>query len=270
MSDFATLKNYGDITYKVTHLKHRSEGAKENRKYTEKGTAGNETKLANNLSRAKSCVYEYAYCNSWDYFVTLTFDNSLHDRSDLPALMKSFTQYIRDLRKKGYDIAYLLIPELHKDGKSWHLHGFLRGLPASQVKPLKGRLPKRLRDMINSGRKLYTWTGYAEKFGFCDLEPVQNIEAASKYVLKYITKDMTRTVRELNAHMYYASQGLNRAMIECAGEMVRGLEYNPFRHDERYYENEYVVVKEYHSHEAALRHFFEEATPDYASIALSV
>ena len=42
-----------------------------------------DVKLSNNISRAKSKVFEYAYCNHWDYFITLTISPDKYDRYDL-------------------------------------------------------------------------------------------------------------------------------------------------------------------------------------------
>lgn len=95
--------------------------------------ATNEQKLENNLSRSRNKVFEYAYCNDWEYFVTMTLDKEKFDRYDLKAWKKSLTQWIRDYRKKyGCKIQYLLIPERHKDG-AWHIHGLLSGLPADRL-----------------------------------------------------------------------------------------------------------------------------------------
>ena len=40
-------------------------------------------------------------------------------------MLNKITQMIRDLRKKGYNIKYIFIPELHADGINWHLHGLI-------------------------------------------------------------------------------------------------------------------------------------------------
>ena len=89
----------------------------------------NPEKLANNISRARSTIYELALCNEWQFFCTLTLDKEKYDRYDLKKFHKDLTQHIRDMNKKyKTKINFLLIPEQHKDG-AWHMHGFLSGLP---------------------------------------------------------------------------------------------------------------------------------------------
>lgn len=57
-----------------------------------------------------------------------------------------------------------------------------------------------------------------KKFGWCDLEPIKNNEAVSKYLTKYITKTILdsesgRGVKESEKNIYYCSQGLNRSQV---------------------------------------------------------
>ena len=76
----------------------------------------NDGKLANNLSRARTRIFEYAICNKFEYFVTLTL-NHKRDRYDLGNYIKDLGQMIRNYRRL-YDvnIQYLLIPEQHVHG----------------------------------------------------------------------------------------------------------------------------------------------------------
>ena len=60
----------------------------------------------------------------------------------------------------------------------------------------------------------------SKKFGFCDLEFVCNPEAVSKYITKYINKDLATSVTELNAHLYYHSRGLQTAKTMKKGTML--------------------------------------------------
>lgn len=173
-------------------------------------------KLEPSLSRTKSEVLELALCNDWDFFCTFTIDEKKFDRFDLCVWQKSFTQWLRDQRKKGLNIAYLLVPERHKDG-AWHCHGLFRGLDASHLVtfsdldssgfrlPSGRRLPKYLRES-----DYCTWMAYYEKFGYNSFGLIRSSVASAFYVSKYITKDNLRSVTDLHAHKYWASQKLNR------------------------------------------------------------
>ena len=87
---------------------------------------------------------------------------------------------------------------------------------------------------VLNGDPVYNWTAYADKFGFCDLEPIKNAEAVSKYIQKYICKDLARSVSEVGAHMYYRSRGLREPEVKKSG--VSSLQLAPT------YESEYVSI----------------------------
>lgn len=81
-------------------------------------------KLLNNITRARSKILDYAYNNDFSYFITATISPK-YDRSDLNRFIRNINQTFRDLRKKyNGDLFYLIIPEHHKDLKSWHIHRF--------------------------------------------------------------------------------------------------------------------------------------------------
>ena len=180
----------------------------------------NDIKLLNNLTRAKTQILELALCNKWDYFITLTINRDKHNRYDLEAYHKKLGQFIRNYNKKyGLNIKYLLVPEKHKDG-AWHEHGFIMGLPNEHLEAftLSQKLPNYLRKKLKEGEEIYNWLPYMKKFGFCDLEPIKNHQGASYYVLKYITKDLQRSVSKLGGHLYRASQNLKKAEVVAKGE----------------------------------------------------
>ena len=94
--------------------------------------------LMENLLRASSGpvakFFELAYCNPWNWFFTGTLDPNKFSRDDLERFHSALTQWLRDYNKKhSLSIKYLLIPEKHQDGSSWHMHGFLMGLPEEHL-----------------------------------------------------------------------------------------------------------------------------------------
>ena len=101
------------------------------------------------------------------------------------------------------------------------MHGFLYGLPVEHLKQFKigDKMGKGLSDKVKNGDVVYNWLPYADKFGFCDLERVRDSEAVSKYITKYITEDLAKSVTELNAHQYYHSRGLACSETKKIGTM---------------------------------------------------
>lgn len=192
------IKKYGD-KYKVTIC--NIDVWQKDTEYIENGLKKeNEEigKLRNNISRAKNKVFEYAKCNDWDYFATLTLDKAKRDRCDLQAYIRDLGRFIRNERRKGCDIKYLLIPEQHKDA-AWHMHGYFSGIPVSDVQ-------------INS-YGYYEWSRYAKRFGYCSLDKIKDKERCDNYITKYISKEMGGLAIEKNKKLYYTSRGLHTAEV---------------------------------------------------------
>ena len=166
-------------------------------------------KLKNNLIRARTTVFQYAMCNPWDWFATITLDQTKYDRYDLEKFRKDIAQFIRDMRKKyGSHLIYLIIPEQHKDG-AWHMHGLFGGIPESAITEFNAGKSKTLQKLKRLRYK--NWPDYANKFGFVSMGKVKDAVSVAFYVTKYITKDMQNSVTESGKHLFYSSQKLNKA-----------------------------------------------------------
>ena len=78
--DVTIIKKLGEHFIKLTNLNAcRKSGLLVGRAYSPKGSV-NETKLENNLSRAKSNVLDLASSNPWKHFCTFTIDKERYDR----------------------------------------------------------------------------------------------------------------------------------------------------------------------------------------------
>lgn len=249
------LKRYTDDYYKLVLMNSVLMPGYENktskiRTPVNRAERRHEYKLANSLSRSRSTIFELAYCNHWDWFVTLTIAPDKHDRYDLAGTYKRLAKWLNNYNmRSGVKILYLLIPEPHKNG-AWHFHGLLSGLPFTQVTPftLEDNIPLRLKQLIMSGRQIYKWDAYAKTFGYVTLEPILEPMHCAKYMTKYITKELQQSSIELNHHIYYCSKGLRRAEVIFRGDVRRELEAPDF-------ENEYVHIKSFSSVEEAALYF---------------
>jgi len=186
ISDCSFLKKYSENKYKLVTLRLCKVGGYEEEKNTlyevkDKNKCDrnvNEEKLSNSISRTKSKILEYALCNDFEYFVTLTLNKSKIDRSDINNFVKKLGQYIRNIKKlKNQKIQYILIPEKHKDGKNWHMHGLMKGLKDLRKYDISENIPKKMKDKIKKYREenlnLYEWVGYSKRFGFNCIEPIR-------------------------------------------------------------------------------------------------
>lgn len=165
-------------------------------------------KLSQSLSRSRQKIFELIECNSFTYFCTFTLNPDKYDRNNLDKFIKDFSQYIRDLRKKyNYDIKYLFIPELHKNG-GWHLHGVM-DLPIDCLSRFNkdDKLPKYIIDHIDT---LYNFVGYQNKFGYCVLESIREKSRVASYITKYITKDLAKGI-DKNKKCFFHSRKLKTA-----------------------------------------------------------
>ena len=165
-------------------------------------------------------IEAYALCNDWDLFGTFTLNGKYRDRKDLDGFRKDIMQFIRDCRKQMGKIEVLLVPELHKNKDGWHMHGLLQGVPVESLRlfTLQEKLPDYIRDKLKASQLVYDWPKYRQSFGFVDLEPIKNRDAAARYITKYITKGMNADAEtgiersadaiELGKHLYYPTRGL--------------------------------------------------------------
>lgn len=153
-------------------------------------------KLANNISRARETVYGYACCNDWDYFITATLNGLWYDRDDLDKFKKDMTKWADNYKQRhNPKFKYLLVPELHKDGHTWHMHGLLAGINDEDLE-------------INQYKYL-DFPKLSKKFGYVSLEKIRSRQRVARYVSKYITKELG-ALRDKHTRLFYASQGLKK------------------------------------------------------------
>lgn len=255
--DIATLKQYREDYYRITLHRQIRRGGYEavdgEPSRGRKNTAGNERKLSESLSRTKSTIFELALCNPWEWFVTLTLNPEYHDRKDLKTYKKKLSTWIKNYNRiYDREIKYLLIPELHHDKVHWHMHGLMMGLPQENLEAFseEEKLPIQILIELKRGNQIYNWPAYEKAFGFITISKIRSGEAVSKYITKYITKELNDTRIDLNDHLYYCSKGLKRAEKLYQGPLTRELTAD--------FSNEYVQIKTVHTLEEALTYFTDE------------
>lgn len=164
--------------------------------------------------RAKSAVFDLAMSTGLDMFLTLTVDGSKLDRYDPVQIFGHLHDWLDNaVRRKG--LAYVLVPEWHKDG-ALHFHALCnRALPlvdsGTMIPPAGGR-PRRPRsaaqraEWLTGGGKI-VYNVPAWKWGFSTaLELSGDRRAAAGYVSKYITK----ADKKIGGRWYYSGGDLRR------------------------------------------------------------
>lgn len=179
----------------------------------ERGVDNSVDNLARVKRRARSAVRDLALSNPMSYFVTLTFDASKVDRYDIKAIVRKVNCWLdNQVRRRG--LAYILVPELHKDG-AIHFHGFFNDALAvtdsGTVVPPNGGRPRRPRSKAERAEWLATGGHVVYNlpwpYGFSTaMELYGDYHSAVGYVCKYIAKEQTK----IGGRWYYHGGALQR------------------------------------------------------------
>jgi hypothetical protein len=177
--------------------------------------------------RARTAVRDLALCNPMTHFVTLTFDAAKVDRYDIKAIMRKVNSWLdNQVRRRG--LAYILVPELHKDG-AVHMHGlFTSSIALSDsgtMVPPNGGKPRRPRSaaqrsewIATGGRIVYNLDGWPYGFSTA-MELHGDYRAAVGYVCKYIAKEQTK----VGGRWYYHGGALSLPSVSYADANVEDI-----------------------------------------------
>lgn len=152
--------------------------------------------------RTVNKIHDLARCEQWTMFYTLTFSPDVVDRQDFGACMKKARMWFNNIRKrKAPNIKYLIVPELHADKKSWHIHGLVcNDNGVTYIDSFK---------KDKSGKTIFNVESW--KFGFSTATRIEDSHKVSSYILKYITKDLCE--RSLGQRRYFRSNNIQEPKI---------------------------------------------------------
>ena len=142
--------------------------------------------ISDNLSsyyRAKKTIREYACNNDFNYFITITFDNSKVDITNELAIQKRICKYFNNFKNR-YDSSfkYIIVAERGKKTKRLHFHGLVY-LSNTTKLTYVGRDKK-------SGYLNYREEWLFQNFGRTTFIPITSYKLdVINYISKYITKD---------------------------------------------------------------------------------
>lgn len=160
-----------------------------------------EQNIDRSARRSKNAIYEYAYSNQWQYFVTLTFNGELIDRYDYDVCTEKLSKWFNNCKRSCKDMRYLFVPEMHKDG-AWHFHGLISHCDGLEFVD-SGKTD-------DKGRKIFNVGKY--KFGWSTATEITTQEQACTYLTKYTTKELCSVT--YNKKRYWASRNLEKPKIE--------------------------------------------------------
>lgn len=185
--------------------------------------------------RAKDSIYDIIAMNreSFTYFVTLTFDPEMIDSKSPKDVKKAVQRFLKN-RVNRDGLKYLLIPELHKDGKI-HLHGVTNDVLKlvdsgtrkvdGYEKPMKIETLKRKGIPVSECKVIYNLPQW--KYGFSTVEQISgSTDMIFGYITKYITKDLSKIFGnfylaggELTRKVPYELTDVDYATFECDKEV---------------------------------------------------
>ena len=166
--------------------------------------------------RTKQAIYTHARSNIWEWFVTYTFDPQKIDSTNYDEVYKSLSNHLKYI-KKNYckDMKYIVVPELHLDGKKYHFHALMSDIDGLSFRDSKKR---------SKGKIIYNIDNY--KLGWTTAIRIGEGESAktANYITKYITKGLTYYTK--NRQRYLVSQNLKKPIVSnyyLAQEEMRDL-----------------------------------------------
>lgn len=156
-----------------------------------------------NQKRAMQVVYDLARSNDWNWFLTMTFDESTVDRYSYDDCVAALKRWTDIMYHQGN--MWLIVPEQHKDG-AYHFHGLVFG----RLKLTPGINPHTGKEIFDkSGRPVYNVTNY--HYGFTTVTPVSDSKKASGYLSKYLSKSLQVPKGKKR---YWASKSLQRPTVD--------------------------------------------------------
>lgn len=167
-----------------------------------------ERSAKNSLNRTKQNIYKYSRQANWEFFITLTFDESKVNRYDYDECMSKANKWFNNQKsRKAPDLKYLFVPEQHKDG-AWHIHGIISDVGEMSFidsgRVAIGEKAYRRSDVNSKGVTIYNLSGW--KFGFSTATKVRDKYKVASYITKYITKDLCAST--FQKKRYYRSRNI--------------------------------------------------------------
>ena len=150
-----------------------------------------EGRFSNNLKRAVNQVYDLARSNHFDWFITLTLNPDEVDRTnydECAMVIRVFTQRLGRNRNK-----WLIVPELHADGISYHFHGLVQGDL----------------DLTHWKGDVYNLNNF--EFGYTTAMKIRDPDRVATYIAKYLTKQLAVPKGRKS---FWASRSLDKPTVE--------------------------------------------------------
>ena len=171
---------------------------------------GNSTKkelekyLKKRVKERREKIIDLAFSNSWDYFVTLTFNpndvNYFPNGYSHEVAIKLLSEWLHKQRRKNKYMRYIVVSEFHKESGNLHFHGLFTHVnwSLSPAWNSKKNIP-----LVINGVEIFNLNDY--DLGFTTISKIQDSRKVSIYLSKYITKDL---ISLYNKKVFWHSRNL--------------------------------------------------------------
>lgn len=165
-----------------------------------------------NIKRACDKVFDIAYSNDFEYFVTFTLNRQKINRYDVSEITTKLNKWLSNKVCRN-NLKYIIVPEFHKD-KAIHFHGLYSG----DLNEVESGL------FYKDGRAIYNCLSWP--FGFTRALRLNG----SKYsICSYITKYITKDTKKIFGRYYLSGGKINRCVdteyLNKDYEISKGNEY---------------------------------------------
>lgn len=203
-------KETGNVKVKAGFKLSEEEKLRKRNAVVDNSAEAQEERTKSQSYKIKRKIRGYMLTNDWKYFVTLTIDPKKINSFDYDVAKKRLLTWCSSQRRKKGAFNYLFIPEMHKSG-AIHFHGVIGGNDGIEfTQATNSRTGK---PMVRNGRDVYNLKSWS-KIGFSDCEKIENLEATSTYITKYITKELLSDPEMYKKKRYFTSRGLNTPSVE--------------------------------------------------------
>lgn len=197
------------------------------------------------LRRARRKIFDYAICNPFDCFVTLTLDKTLIDRGDYNAVIKRLSTYL-DNRVRRHGLIYLGVPELHQHG-GIHFH-FLMNSSALRLtdsgtvsiegrkKPIKIATADRQHIPQNKRHTVYNLVDWQLGFSTA-IKTYGDRGAVSRYISKELNKSVQKSidnrgnVEKIGGRWYLSGGNLKKPVVKLSNSNFEAVDGETYSYD---------------------------------------
>lgn len=173
--------------------------------------------------RARAAVFDYARASQLGVFVTFTLDKNKIDRYDKDLIFKKLRYWLdNNVRRRG--LAYIVVPEYHKDG-ALHFHGLINEALTlvdsgtvkrnGRKKPYKPRTEAERKKLIDNGAKIiYNLPEW--DYGFTTAVKIGDTLIDRYKTYQYVCKYITKSEEKIGGRWYYSGGALRAPSVRCA------------------------------------------------------